>query len=135
MSGAGLSRWEGWAGEWPIWRRRRPGTGDPATSRGPYNLWVHPPATPAARPDDLPAGLTVDEAVRISEAISAAHAESTRTVYDFAWGQWERWCATRGATSLPAEPALICAYLTERAAGGPSVGSIAASGSREPRLM
>lgn len=85
---------------------------------------MNPAETPATRPHDLPAGLTVDEAIRISEAITAAHAESTRTVYDFAWGQWERWCATRGATSLPAEPALICAYLTERAADGLSVGTI-----------
>jgi len=45
-------------------------------------------------------------------------------VYDFAWSQWERWCAGRGATALPADPALICAYLTERAADGLSVGTI-----------
>ena len=30
-------------------------------------------------------------------------------MYDFAWSQWERWCKARGATTLPAEPALICA--------------------------
>ena len=90
----------------------------------PYNLWVNPPLTPATRPHTLPTRLTVDEAIRISEAITAAHAESTRTVYDFAWSQWERWCAARGATALPAEPALLCAYLTERAAEGLSVGTI-----------
>ncbi|MCK5891820.1 hypothetical protein [Aeromicrobium sp.] len=85
---------------------------------------MKPALTFAARPPDLLAGLTVDEAVRISEAITAAHAESTRTVYEFAWSQWEGWCSTRGATPLPAEPALICAYLTERAADGLSVGTI-----------
>ena len=45
-------------------------------------------------------------------------------MYDWTWSQWERWCHARGATALPAEPALICAYLTERAADGLSVGSI-----------
>lgn len=68
--------------------------------------------------------MSVEEAVRIVEAITASHAESTRTVYDWAWSQWERWCANRGVVALPAEPALICAYLTERAADGLSVGSI-----------
>lgn len=72
----------------------------------------------------LPAGLRVEEAVRIAGAITAAHAESTRTMYDWAWSQWERWCHARGAATLPAEPALVCAYLTERAAAGLSVGSI-----------
>lgn len=85
---------------------------------------MNPALTPATRPQALPTGLTVDEAIRISEAVTAAHAESTRTVYEFAWGQWERWCAARGATPLPAEPALVCAYLTERAAEGRSVGTI-----------
>jgi integrase len=124
MNRARLVGWQ--AGEWPSrWRRRHHREpGDDVAALAPYNLWVTPPLTPATRPHDPPAGLTVDEAVRISEAITAAHAESTRTVYDFAWSQWERWCAARGAAALPAEPALICAYLTERAAEGLSVGTI-----------
>jgi integrase len=73
---------------------------------------------------DLPAGLTVDDAVRIADALSAAHADSTRTVYAWAWSQWERWTATRGAAALPAGPAMICAYLTAPAAEGLSVGTI-----------
>ena len=32
---------------------------------------------------DLPAGLKSEEAVRIAEAVTAAHAESTRTMYDW----------------------------------------------------
>jgi integrase len=48
----------------------------------------------------LPAGLRVEEAVRIAEAITAAHAESTRTKYDWAWSQWERWCHARGAALI-----------------------------------
>ena len=127
MSGTFLHRSrEGWPGKWPRrWRRQRrsePGGEDAVL--GLYNFWVNPALTSAARPPELPTGLTVDEAVRISEAITAAHAESTRTVYDFAWSQWEHGCSGRGATPLPAEPALICAYLTERAADGLSVGTI-----------
>jgi integrase len=90
----------------------------------PYNFWVNAVLTPSPDHTALPAGLTVEEAVRIAEAITAAHAESTRTVYDWAWSQWERWCHARGAATLPADPALVCAYLTERAAAGLSVGSI-----------
>jgi hypothetical protein len=38
----------------------------------------------------LPTGPTVDDAIRIDDAISAAHAESTRTVYACMWRVWER---------------------------------------------
>lgn len=107
------------------WRRRLRQQADAsAASPAPYNLWMTKPLPAVARDSRLPADLTVEEAVRIAEAISAAHAESTRTVYAWAWSQWERWCAGRGATAMPAEPAMICAYLTERAAAGLSVGTI-----------
>jgi len=119
------------SGEWPgrhrahrvgLWRgrRARPDDRPPA----PYNTWMNSLLTSAPGHTHLPAGLRVGEAIRIAEAITAAHAESTRTMYDWAWSQWERWCHTRGASTLPAEPALNCAYLTERAADGLSVGSI-----------
>lgn len=90
----------------------------------PYNAWMNSLPTIAVDHVDLPAGLSVEEAVRIAEAITAAHSESTRAMYDWAWTQWERWCFDRSATPLPAERALICADLTERAADGLSVGSI-----------
>lgn len=51
-------------------------------------------------------GLSVEEAIRIAEAITTAHAESTRTRYDWACSQWERWCQARGAITLPAETCL-----------------------------
>lgn len=123
LSGSRESRPAEWPGRWRL-RHRRGEPGDDGAVLAPDKFWVNPALTSATRPPDLPAGLTVEEAVRISDAITAAHAESTRTVYDFAWSQWERWCSTRGATPLPAEPALICAYLTERAADGLSVGTI-----------
>lgn len=113
-----------WLDDWRRWRRwrRRAGTGrrDLAT----YNVWVTPSLKPASANFHLPVDLSVEETTRIAEAITASHAESTRTVYGWAWGHWERWCVDRGTTAMPAEPALICAYLTERAADGLSVGSI-----------
>ena len=120
MSGAWRS---GWLDEWPgKWRSRRcVRHGRPSA---PYNRWVNPPLTSSDQSLALPADLTVDEAVRIADAITAAHADSTRTMYAWAWSHWERWCTGRGTTALPAEPALVCAYLTERAAEGLSVGTI-----------
>jgi hypothetical protein len=67
------------------------------------------PLTPAARPRPLPDGLTVDEAVRIADALTTAHAESTRSVYDFAWSPRGR------RESAPTS--------TERAPEGLSVGT------------
>jgi site-specific recombinase XerD len=61
------------------------------------------------------AGLTEVDAHRIAAAMTAAVTESTRTVYGHSWRRWERWCASRGITPLPAAPAAVCAYLTERA--------------------
>jgi len=80
--------------------------------------------TPATRPSELPSGPIVDEAFRIAEAVTAAHADSTRSMYAWAWSQWERWCDARGVTAIPAELAMICADLTERAADGISIGTI-----------
>lgn len=106
------------------WRGHRPdrnGNGGDAVS---YNAWMNSLLSPTMDHADLPAGLGVEEAVRFAEAITAAHSESTRTMYDWSWTQWERWCQARGDTKRPAEPALICAYITERAADGLSVSSI-----------
>lgn len=69
----------------------------------------------------LPDGVTVQDALRIAEAINSTLAASTRRVYDLGWNRWERWCATRRAQSLPASAALVCAYLTDLAATGSSV--------------
>ena len=67
---------------------------------------------------DLPDGLTVEDALRIAEAVASTLAESTRHVYGHGWRQWERWCSARQTTALPASPAMICAYLTQRASEG-----------------
>ena len=75
-------------------------------------------------PPGLPRGLTLDDALRVAAALDAAHAESTRLVYAHTWRVWERWCASRGICSLPAEPAALAAYLVERAADGTAVASL-----------
>lgn len=69
-------------------------------------------------------GISSLDAARITAAMDAAHAESTRAVYGHAWRVWERWCAPRSITALPASPVAICAYLTERAASGTSVATL-----------
>jgi len=82
---------------------------------------ILPPSHP---PEDLPVGLTVDDAVRIAAALDAAHAESTRKLYAHTWLVWERWCAARGVPALPADPAALAAYLVERAAAGIAVATL-----------
>ena len=81
--------------------------------------------TPAASSSVDPfAGLTAADAARIAAAMSAALAESTRTVYAYAWRRWERWCATRDIDPLPGSPAAVCAYLVDRADQGASAGTV-----------
>jgi len=100
-----------------------------ATADDPYNLWMITTTAealaaslPGSLPDnpavDLPDGLTVGDALRIAEAVASTLAESTRHVYGHGWRRWERSCRARQATVLPASPAMICAYLTERASEG-----------------
>jgi hypothetical protein len=48
------------------------------------------------------AGLTVADATRIAEAMSACHAESTRAIYAGAWQRWERWWTAREIDPMPA---------------------------------
>jgi hypothetical protein len=83
-------------------------------------------------PSDLPtstatdpwAGLTGEDANRIAAALAATHAASTRKAYAFAWRRWVRWCAGRGIVPFPAQPAAVCAYLTECAERGRSLATI-----------
>lgn len=67
---------------------------------------------------DLPEGLTSEDATRVSDAIAAGRAESTRKTYASAWRRFARWCAGRGITSMPATSATVCAYLADFAQQG-----------------
>src|SRR5262245_3402519 len=45
-------------------------------------------------------------------------AKETRRVYLTQWSGFEDWCRLRGCSSLPAEPAALALYLTDRADQG-----------------
>jgi integrase len=85
---------------------------------------VLPAVAPAGLRGTPPPGLSDADAERIAAAIGAARTESTRRVYAYIWGQWARWCTTRGLNPLPGDPAALCACLTERAAAGIAVSSL-----------
>jgi len=74
-------------------------------------------AVPAALAAEL-AGLPETDRTRILAVIAANHAPSTLTIYAYAWRQWTAWCAGRDLAPLPASPAAVGAYLTERAEHG-----------------
>jgi site-specific recombinase XerD len=82
------------------------------------------PSTLPGTRADLWTGLNDDDANRIASALAATHADTTRKAYAHAWSQWLRWCAARGIVPFPAEPAPVCAYLTERAGQGVSLATI-----------
>ncbi len=82
------------------------------------------PRNPPPLQVDLPSALTEADADRIAAAIAAARTESTRRIYAYTWGQWARWCTSRGLAPLPGDPAALCAYLTERADAGIAMGSL-----------
>jgi hypothetical protein len=72
----------------------------------------------------LPVGLIDLDAARITRAIAAAKSESTRGVCAQVWGHWERWCARRGTTALPADSLALSAYRTERAENGKAISTL-----------
>ena len=90
----------------------------PATARPAFS------STTTDDPDLTSAGLTPVDAARIGEALAAARTDGTRRLYDVVWGQWQRWCAQRGVTAVPAAPLTVCAYLTERAEAGRATGTL-----------
>lgn len=67
---------------------------------------------------------TASDAERIATAIEAELAASTRTTYECAWRQWDRWCQGRGINPLPAPPEALAAFLAERAEAGLTFGTL-----------
>jgi hypothetical protein len=89
--------------------------------------WVmtNPPSTPnLLDPTQASPALTAGDAERISTAIEAELAPSTRQMYAGAWRQWERWCQGRGLQALPASPEAMAAFLAERAEAGLTFGTL-----------
>ena len=70
---------------------------------------------PAVTRTATPATLTQADHDRVQAAIRAARSPQTRRAYASAWRSWERWCASRGACPLPAEPVGLAAFLAGRA--------------------
>jgi len=91
---------------------------------GRYTAAMTTTDIPAADPSTPPGGLSAEDLLRIEAAAGAACAASTRHVYAAQWRLWERWCAARDLTPLPADPATVGAYLAARAADGIAVVSL-----------
>lgn len=69
----------------------------------------------------LPDIVLAEKALDLAEEASAA---STRRVYGLQWRGFVDWCATRGVSPLPAEPAALALYLTQRVEDGVGVSTI-----------
>jgi len=66
-------------------------------------------------PAELPEGITLEDAERITELAEEDRRPSTRRVYRSKWRLFAAWCNERGADPLPASEELVAAYLAERA--------------------
>ena len=54
-------------------------------------------------------------AARVASAIESEHSANTLRAYTSAWRAWQAWADEHGVDTLPASPAFVTAYLTERA--------------------
>jgi site-specific recombinase XerD len=68
--------------------------------------------------------LTVAEIDATMAYVTAEKAASTRRCYESDWRDFLTWCATRGATPLPAHQGLIAAYLSHLAEQGRKASTI-----------
>ena len=69
--------------------------------------------TEGSLPATTPTGphVTDEEVEALREAIAASDADNTKRAYTSAWGSFTAWCASRGATPLPALPETLAFYL------------------------
>ena len=75
-------------------------------------------------PKNLPAVISADLERALVLATQFAHnslSPDTIRTYDGFLRQFAAWCASRGASALPADPAVVAAYLAYRADGGNDV--------------
>ncbi len=52
---------------------------------------------------------------RIAQAAASSRSAGTQRAYDSAWRRFDRWCGVHGHRALPANPAVIAAYLVDAA--------------------
>jgi site-specific recombinase XerD len=89
------------------------------------------PAEPASTPPGIapptlaPLALAPAEIATARRHVDASRAASTRKAYDADWRRFSAWCGARGATPLPAGPALVAVYLSALADRGQAPPSIA----------
>ena len=79
------------------------------TALGPFGT----PALPAAPAADH--RLDPAAAARARDAVAGAWAPRTTEVYGSHWRAFDAWCQAAGRQALPAAPATVVAYLTDRA--------------------
>ena len=72
------------------------------------------------------ATITAADQARIDRALQDARAENTRRQYRSAWAAWVAWCSEHGHVTLPADPASVAAYLTQRTEQGAAASTVRA---------
>src|SRR5262245_56047230 len=85
------------------------------------------------RRSDMPDSQTPSTAITTLESVAeqarafaaAARSERTRTEYGKQWRAFSSWCEARSLRALPAEPATLALYLTDRATSGLRPSSLA----------
>ena len=81
-----------------------------------YDLTILDPAAPGAL--TTADALTPIEAEAVLEFAENAKAAASRRAYASDWQDFAAWCAARGATALPATPAMVCGYISTLAHSG-----------------
>ena len=80
--------------------------------------------SPTVQQLPIPPGLVAEDVGRVQEALASSRSPATRRAYASQWRMFTTWTEARGLSSLPAEPSVVAAYLTERAGSGVSVATV-----------
>jgi site-specific recombinase XerD len=72
----------------------------------------------------LPGALTTAEIAAAMGYAEARQSAATKRAYESDWQDFAAWCATRGATPLPAHPGVVAAYLSHLADSGKKASTI-----------
>lgn len=62
--------------------------------------------------------VTPEQAAAVQDALDASLSPGTQAAYASSWKVWSAWCERTGNTPMPAQPAALAAFLTDRAAAG-----------------